>query len=234
MKRTLRWLILFSLFLPMVGLAQAPTPSPASAGSSESDLKAVLDQMDEASKRFKSAQADVELEQYTKLVDETYRQTGQVFFRRHGGSMDVALHIVKPHPRQAVLTGDRLVYHDPKTGQLMERKIGNNRADVEAMMNLGFGGRGQELQKDFEVKLMGWELVDNVKTAKLELAPKNDQLKQFFTRMILWIDPKRDVSLKQQRFQSSGDYDITHYFNIQVPGRISDDVFHLKKNGGAD
>jgi outer membrane lipoprotein-sorting protein len=87
------------------------------------------------------------------------------------------------------------------------------------------------LLHDFDVKLADWEMLDNVQTARLELVPKSDDLKRFFTRLILWIDPKRDVPLKQQRFESSGDYQVTHYTNIRVPGKISDDVFRLKTCG---
>jgi outer membrane lipoprotein-sorting protein len=61
-----------------------------------------------------------------------------------------------------------------------------------------------------------------------------DRLKQFFTRMMLWIDPRRDVPLKQQRFESSGDYQLTHYTNIKVPGKVSDDVFRIKKAGAPE
>jgi len=64
------------------------------------------------------------------------------------------------------------------------------------------------------------------------LVPKSDRLKQFFTKITLWVDPKRDVPLKQQRFESSGDYQLTHYSNIKVPGKVSDDVFRIKKSGG--
>jgi outer membrane lipoprotein-sorting protein len=234
MQPSLLCLILLSI-LPVFASAQTPTQTP-SAPASEPDLKTVLAQMDESANSFRSAQADVELEQYTKLVDETSTQTGQVFFRRHGKDkdMDVALRIVTPHPKQVVITGGKLSYYDPKTGQTTERNIGNNRADVESVMNLGFGGRGQELLRDFDVKLIGWELVDNVNTAKLELVPKSDHLRQYFTRMILWIDPKRDVPLQQQRFESSKDYQLTHYSNIKVNGRMSDDLFRLKKTGGTE
>jgi len=244
MKRSSRCLILVS-FLWAFALGQTPTPAPSPAASAapQGDLKSVLAQMDEASKSFKSAQADVELVQYTKIVDDTSKQSGQAFFRRRGKNMDVALLLVAvppsgsprprdtPQPKQVVVSGDSFSFFDPKTGQCTARKIGDYRADVETMMNLGFGGRGQELLRDFEVKLAGWETVDNVQTARLELIPKTDELKRFFTRLILWIDPKRDVPIKQQRFESSGDYQLTHYTNIRVPGNVSNDMFRLKTCG---
>lgn len=209
-----------------MALAQTTTPVPSAA--SDEELKTVLAQMDQASTRFTSAQADVELVQYTELVKETSTQTGMVFFRRRGNELDVALRIVAPHAKQVVVKNGKLSYYDAKTGQLRQRDVRNNRADVESVMNLGFGGRGRDLLKDYDVKWGGWETVDNVKTARLELAPKSDRLKQFFVKMILWIDAERDVAVKQQRIESSGDYQLSHYSGIKVNGKIADDVFHVK------
>lgn len=256
-KRNLRWLILVSI-LPFFAHSQSPTPSstasrhlPAKAGGLETsapplgDLKSVLAQMDQAARSFESAEAEVELVQYTKVVDDTSKQSGRAFFRRHGKNINVALHLFRPQattrakdPRtpapqqtskQVVVNGDSFSWYDPNTGECKARKIGDYQADVETMMNLGFGGGGQELLRDFEVKLAGWETMDRVQTARLELVPKSDNLKRLFTRLILWIDPKRDVPLQQQRFESSGDYQITRYSTLQIPGKMSNDVFRIKK-----
>jgi outer membrane lipoprotein-sorting protein len=259
MKRNLLQLFLASILL-FCAYAQTPTPSPSPSSSpqpaktgqaAQGDLKSVLAQMDEAANSFKSAQADVELTQYTEIVKDTSKQSGQAFFRLRGKNMDVALFLVaegdptrkdkkdqkadrppKPlQPKQVVVNGDSFSFFDPNTGQCTARKIGDYRADVQTMMNLGFGGRGEALLKEFDVKLAAWETVDNVQTARLELVPKSDDLKRFFTRLTLWIDPKRDVPIKQQRFESSGDYQLTHYTNIRLPGKISDNLFRLKPCG---
>jgi outer membrane lipoprotein-sorting protein len=47
----------------------------------------------------------------------------------------------------------------------------------------------------------------------------------------LWIDPDRDVLLKQQFFELSGDYRVAHYTNMKLNQKIQDEVFHLKTNG---
>jgi outer membrane lipoprotein-sorting protein len=73
--------------------------------------------------------------------------------------------------------------------------------------------------------------VDAVKTAKLDLTPKKEKVRQTYDRIILWIDPDRDVLLKQQFFELSGDYRVAHYTNMQLNKKIPEDVFHLKTNG---
>lgn len=228
MKRNLHLALATILLTIACGLAQTAAPdTPATPGA---ELKAVLAQMDAAGAVFRSAQADIEWVQYTKAVDDKDVQSGQIFFRRNGRNMDVSVRVMKPHAKQVLVKDGRGFIYDPKTRQITERDLGKNpadRADIESLMNLGFGGRGQDLLKEYDVKLEAWETVDKTRTARLVLVAKSERLKQFFTKIILWIDPVRDVPLQQQRFESSGDYQLTRYSNIQLNVKIPDDKFRL-------
>jgi outer membrane lipoprotein-sorting protein len=53
-------------------------------------------------------------------------------------------------------------------------------------------------------------------------------VKSSLSHVLLWMDSKRNVSIKQQFFEPSGDYRLTHYTNIKVNDRVPDDVFRLK------
>jgi outer membrane lipoprotein-sorting protein len=124
----------------------------------------------------------------------------------------------------------RLQIFEKKINQVTERKLGQNKSDVEAFLSLGFGASGDELQRDYDVKMDGWETVDGVKTAKLDLTPKKAKVQQTYKKIILWIDPERDVLLKQQFFEPSGDYRLAHYTNMKLNKNIPDEVFHLNTN----
>jgi len=67
-----------------------------------------------------------------------------------------------------------------------------------------------------------------VETAKLDLTPKSEKVKQNFARILLWIDPQRGLSVQQQLFEPNGDNRLAKYFDIQVNQKISDNVFKLK------
>lgn len=207
--------------------AEAANAAPAPAD----DLKTVLADMDKAATSFKSAKADFESVQYTRAVDEKDTQTGQIFFRRsvkNNRDMDVAMHVLTPHAKLAIVKDGKAIYRDPQTNQTTVRDISKNRDDVDAYMSLGFGARGQDLLKFYDVTMTGWETIDNVKTARLELVGKTDHLKQAFSKAVLWIDPVQDVSLQQQRLQSSGDYQLMRYRNVKLNTKVPDDVFNLK------
>jgi outer membrane lipoprotein-sorting protein len=210
---------------PVVAKASA---APTQASKSADDLKTVLADMNRSAATFKSAQAQFEWVQYTRAVEEKDVQTGQIFFRRSGKDMDAAVEVTKPHVKQAVIKGGKIKMRDPQTGQTTVRDISNNRDDVESLMSLGFGARGDDLLKAYDVTMTGWETVDNVKTARLELVGKTDRLKQFFSKAVLWIDPVQAVPLQQQRLQSSGDYQLVHYTSIKLNVRVPDDAFRLK------
>jgi outer membrane lipoprotein-sorting protein len=205
----------------------APTAAP---GKTEAggDLKSVLGQMNAAAANFKSAEADFDWDQFQKVVEEHDIQKGQIYLRRTKSGVDAAVNVVFPQPKQVVFQNGELKFYEPKIDQLTVRKVGNNRAEVESFMSLGFGARGDDLEKNYDVKMDGWEAVDGVKTAKLDLTPKSEKIKASINRVLLWIDPQQNISLKQQFFEPSGDYRLTHYRNIKVNGKVPDDVFRIK------
>ena len=63
---------------------------------------------------------------------------------------------------------------------------------------------------------------------KLELVPKSVHLRNNIAKILLWIDPKRGVSMQQQLFEPSGDYHLSKYSDIQIDQKIPDSVFKLK------
>ena len=212
---------------PHAAAARGKQASQQSSAGQQS-LNAVLQDMDKAAAKFKTAQADFEWDQYERVVDEHDIQKGQIYFRRTKTGIDAAIRVTSPDAKQVLFKDGKLMLYQPKIDQVTEYKASANRAEVESFMSLGFGASGKDLARNFEIKLDGWETVDGVKTAKLDLTPKEAKVRSSLSRVLLWMDPVQDVSLKQQFFEPSGDYRLTHYTNIRLNRRISDDVFRLK------
>jgi len=209
--------------------AAKPGAAPsAPAADANAGLEAVLNQLDKASAGFRSAEADFVWDQYQAIVQEHDLQKGKVYFVRHEKDTHMAAQINEPDKKQVVFTEGKIRFYQPKIDQVTEYEAGTNREEVESFMVLGFGGRGHDLLKSFDVKYEGDETVDGVKTAKLELTPKADKVKKMFSRFILWIDPALDVSRKQQAFEPSGDYRTATYSNIKRDEPVPQDTFKLK------
>lgn len=208
--------------------AIAPAASAATNPGKASDLEAVLTQMDKAAASFRSAEADFVWDQFQAIVQEHDIQKGKVFFVRHEKDTHMAAYINEPDKKQVVFSEGKIRFYQPKIDQITEYEAGTNKEEVESFMVLGFGGRGHDLLKSFDVKYAGEETIEGVKTVKLELTPKMEKVKKMFNRFILWIDPVRDVSLKQEAFEPSGDFRTAIYSNIKLNEKVPDDTFKLK------
>jgi photosystem II stability/assembly factor-like uncharacterized protein/outer membrane lipoprotein-sorting protein len=202
--------------------------TPAAGG----DLEAVLSDMDRASEKFTTVQADFEWCNYQKVVDETDKQTGRMYFRRsgkNGVNVEIMFAVTSPLAKQVLFKSSRIKLYNSKLDQISEYQAGKNQDDVDAFLNLGFGARGHNLLKSYDIQMLGWETVDGVKTAKLQLTALSPRVRSMFSRFILWIDPRRDVPLGQQVFEPSGDYWISHYTDLKLGEAIPDDRFQIKR-----
>lgn len=218
--------VLLAVLLAALGMAGL-APQAAGADSSPA-LEAILTQMDKAAASFKSAQADFVWDQYAKVVDETEIQKGVIYFRRHSQELEMAADIKDPE-KYVIFRDGKVSYYQPRIDQVNEYNAGKNRADFESFLALGFGGAGHDLNKSFQVRFVGNETVDGINAAKLELTPKAERVRGMFSKIVLWIDPARGVSVRQQLIEPSGDYRLAKYSNIQINKKIDGDVFDLKK-----
>src|SRR5271169_4832311 len=196
------------------------------------NLDAVLDSMDKAAANFRSAQCNFEWDQYQKVVDDHDYQKGTMYFRRQGDDVQMAADIISPVKKYVLFTGNLVSVYQPSIDQVTEYNPGKNKADFESFLVLGFGGRGHDLEKSFDVNYAGMEPVQGVNAARLELTPKSQRVKSMFQTITLWIDPDRGVSVQQKFQEPSGDYRLAKYSNIQLnPKKMPGDVFKLKTTG---
>jgi outer membrane lipoprotein-sorting protein len=196
--------------------------------SGNPDLQQVLNQMDQAASHFHTTQADFVWDQYQKVVDETDTQKGRIYFRRSGNQVEMAADIAEPSKKYVVFSGSKVQMLEPNADQVTVYNVGKDRADFESAIVLGFGGSGRDLLKSFDVKYAGQETVDGIKTAKLELTPKSQKVRNTFQTILLWIDPQRGISVQQKFLDPSGDYRLAKYSNIEVNQKIPDSVFKIK------
>ncbi|MFZ0135860.1 MAG: outer membrane lipoprotein-sorting protein [Candidatus Sulfotelmatobacter sp.] len=193
-------------------------------------LDSVLKKMDAAAATFQATQADFVWEQYQRVVDETDTQTGTVYYRRAGKDKDVEMmaDIKQPDPKFVLYKDGKLEVYQPKIDQVMEYPAGANRGEIESYLVLGFGGSGQDLVKSFDVSYLGEKTVDGVATGELQLIPKSEKFRNNISKILLWIDLSRGISVQQQFFQGQGDYRLAKYSSVNLKAKIGNDVFQLK------
>ena len=224
-----RSLLVLVWVLSVVGLAGA-AEAPQGVASA-ADLEKVLNQMDAAATSFKTAEADFIWDQYTKVVNETDAQSGTVYFRRSSKDIEMAADITQPAQKYVLYQNSTVKVYEPRIDQLTVYNTGKNRAEVEGFLVLGFGGRGHDLGKSFDVSCQGFEDVAGVRAAKLSLVPRTAKGKNIFDHIVLWIDPATGVSVQQQFVEPQGDYRLAKYSNIKLNQNLPADAFKLKSTG---
>ncbi len=200
----------------------------SAAQSPDIALDKVLKKMDATAASFQTAQADFVWDQYQKVVDETDTQKGTVHYRRAGKEIEMMADIKEPDRKFVLYKNGKLQVYQPKIEQVMSYPAGGNRNELESYLVLGFGGSGQELKNTFEVSYEGEETVDNIVTAKLQLIPKSEKMRSTFSKIFLWIDLARGISIQQKFMQTQGDYRLAKYSGIKIPAKIGNEVFQLK------
>jgi outer membrane lipoprotein-sorting protein len=203
-------------------------PSPAQDASAQASLERVLTEMDTAAKDFHSLQAAFVWDQFTKVVQDTDTSKGNVYFQREGNGIKMSADIMEPAPKTVLFDDGEVKMYEPRIDRVTLYKTGKNRAEVESFLVLGFGGRGHDLLKSYDVKYIGKETIDGIETSEIELTPKSEKTRGRFSQILLWIDGKTGVSVQQKLLQPSGDYRLARYSKIVVNQKLPDWVFKLK------
>jgi outer membrane lipoprotein-sorting protein len=202
----------------------------AASAFAQADLEKVLSLLDKKSETFKQVQTDFEWDQYQKVVDEHDLQKGVMYFKRSGANVDVSAVITEPVAKKLVFKNGEVQIYNFKSGETERHDAGKNRKSFESFLALGFGGRGSDLQKNFEIRYAGTETINGKPTYKLELTPKTQEVKNMFPLITLWINQQTGMSEQQKLDQGEGDYRLAKYFNIAVnPPTLPPSAFDLKK-----
>ena len=190
------------------------------AQSKPGHLDEVLRQMDAASEKFKSAQADFRWDLYERVVKETTTQTGVIYFQRDGALTEMGAKVLPPSAKVLEYRRGQLSLFDPGANHLIVMSAGAKQAEYESFLTLGFGGSGRDMAKAWTISDLGTEPMSDgdkmVSTEKLDLVAKDPKARQNFSHITLWVDPVQDVSLKQKFFLPSGDAQTATYTNIRL------------------
>jgi outer membrane lipoprotein-sorting protein len=216
-------------------LAMAMAALPVRAAD---NLDKVIAKLDASAKTFASAQADIVWDnvQTQPVLDKDSQAGTAIFARGKDGQMQVAVHIKtdngKPVLKDLAYANGVGKMYEPAIKQIQVFKVGDKSAQLETFLTLGFGGSGQDLAKNWQITDAGTEAVNGVQAAKLQLVPHDPALAKTTPKVLLWIDLDKGVALKQQRFDSAGNYVVFTYSNIQLNKKVPSNAFEIKTAPG--
>ena len=176
--------------------------------------------MDASSKSFHTAEASVTREQYDRIVHDTTTETGAIYFQRNGAAIQMGAKFDSPPTVLEYKNGVLRIY---QAGQLKTYSAsGADQARFQTFLTLGFGGSGADLASAWDITDQGSEQIAAVKVEKLDLVSKDPGVRNTYAHITIWIDPTRDVSLKQEFFAPGGDTNTVTYSAIRYNQPIKD------------
>ncbi len=204
----------------------------AAAQQTPEHLNEVLRQMDAASLKFKSAEADFRKELYQRVIRETTTQSGTIYFLKSGSSLQMGAVFAPPEAKVVEYKDGRLRLFDPGPNHLTEMDGRNNQAQYESFLTLGFGGSGKDLEKTWNITDQGSETMTDdgqaVKVEKLDLVNKDPAQRNSIAHVTIWVDPTRAISLKQEFFFTSEDTQTAFYTHVRYNQSVNAKRYAIK------
>jgi outer membrane lipoprotein-sorting protein len=194
------------------------------------DLKSVLERLNAAAANFHSTSADVEFDTVdTDPLPDKDVQKGVVYYERKDGSVKMGVHLTehnsKPRAKEYSFIGGTFKLFEPGINQVTTyAKAGK----YESYIILGMGASGKDLQAKWDIKDLGAEALDGVKTERLELVAKDADVRKNLPKVTIWVDPDHAVSLKQDFTLSSTSSYVCHYANFKFNRALPSDAFMFK------
>lgn len=220
------------MMMVVVGAVMVLGSDGAGAQQPTGSLNDVLRQMDAASVKFKSAEADFKKDLYSRVVRETTTQTGSIYFLKSGSALQMGATFAPPDAKVVEYKDGRLRLFDTKADHLTEMDGRNKQAQYESFLTLGFGGSGKDLEKTWTITDQGTEQMSDgaamVTVEKLDLVPKDAAQRNTISHVTIWVDPTRAISLKQAFFFPSEDTQTATYTHVRYNASVNAKKYAIK------
>ncbi len=211
----------------LLGMIAATLVAPAAPA--QTTLNDVLSKMDTAAAGFRTVVAELTYTKVTVIVDDKSVEKGSVYFQREPGKKTFKsyIHFREPSEKIVLFRDNKGWIYRPAIKQVEEYDLGKNREAVEQFLLLGFGTPGHDLQKAYDIKLIGEEKVGNQGVVKLELTPKSAATARHIKKVELWISKGTWQPVQQKFYEPSNDYLIATYGAPKLNVTIADSQFKL-------
>ncbi len=187
------------------------------AGSAPSP-KEVVARLDQAAAHFHNMKAQITRKKHTAVLNEDSTEKGTVYMgKTSSGAVLGRMDISSPDAKQYSFDGRKVQIYLPKekTVQVYDN-LGKNGEQLEQFMTLGFGTSGRDLEKTYNMRVVGMETLGDQNTVHLQLEPKSSDAKKYVEQVDLWITENGSYPVQEKILQSSGDYDLWSYANVQI------------------
>jgi outer membrane lipoprotein-sorting protein len=191
-------------------------------------LEAVLARMDKQAAAFRKLTAKFKKITYTEVLNENSTEEGSLWLMRNGKDMQVRGEVTGQDAYSFGFRGRRGEKYNPKINTVQIFDLGKERGLIDQFLLLGFGSSAKDILKNYQAKIAGAGTVGGVRTAILELTPKDPKILEQVRKVDLWIPENAGYPVQQKFFQPGGNYYLISYANVQLKPALPDSAFQLQ------
>ncbi len=199
-----------------------------SASASGLTKDQVLDRLDQRAAGLQSLEMAIAVKNWTDLLEEFDRgEKGRLYLDRRSGKTSIRRQIDEPATSVLVVKDGEATMYRPRIKEAVRYKL-DKRGDGLGNLLFAFGSDRDNLEKNFEVHLIGRETIGEANTYVLELTPLSEKHRAQFAKFVLWLDPEIWVPVRQTIHQPNRDYQVTEFSDIRINQKIEKSRFDLK------
>ena len=202
----------------------------AGGGLRAEPLADILARMDQAARNFRTFSAKIKRSEYTKILNSKDDTDGLRRIRRVNGQTVDMVELLGANPQTVRFSGKtvEVYYPNAKRVEIYDAaKFGKMGKQVNQLMLLGIGVSSADLKRDFDIQPGSTENIGGVSTTRIELTPKDSDLRKQIEKIEMWIPEKESVPLRVKSTRTSGDYDQLVYSDVQMNPALPDAAFEL-------
>ena len=196
--------------------------APAGLAATVADVKAG---MDRAAAQFQQMSANVKRTTHTAVLNENSEESGVVDMRRDvSGAVQGLVELTNPDHKFYSFEKRTLRIYTPQINTIQVFDLGRHGEQLDQFLSIGFGTSGKELANGYGVDVVADNNVPN--TTRIKLTPKVADVKQYLTRIDLWITDA-NYPIQEKLWEPSGDWILVNYSNVRINQPLDLGVFTL-------
>jgi outer membrane lipoprotein-sorting protein len=195
-------------------------------------LEDILARMDQSARNLRTFSAKMQRTEFTRALPNDKDVTdGLRLVKRENGKTIGIVQFFGRNP-QTLRFAEKTVenyYPEAKLVEIYDAgKFGKMGKQVDQLLLLGIGVKSSDLSHDFNIQPGGTETISGKSTTRIDLIPKDNDLKKQVSKIEMWIPEKESVPIQIKVTRTSGDYEQAVYSDIQMNPALPDSAFELK------
>lgn len=172
--------------------------------------------------------AKIERIDYTAVFKDAARETGSIIMlKKKNGSVEMRIDFTQPDPKQVSYADKKVQSYLPKINTVQIVDVGKIDSFISQGILIGFGSTSKDLQKRYNMRLLGEETIEGKPCTRFELVPREDSPIMKVKKIEIWLANSDGYPLRQKLYQGAGDYNQATYSDLKINPAISENDVRL-------